>query len=43
MDTSFLQGKKALYYTLGCKLNFSETSTFSKILQGKWSGAGKEG
>lgn len=34
MDTSFLQGKKALYYTLGCKLNFSETSTFSKILQG---------
>jgi threonylcarbamoyladenosine tRNA methylthiotransferase MtaB len=33
MDTSFLQGKKALYYTLGCKLNFSETATFSKMLR----------
>nr|WP_308570887.1 tRNA (N(6)-L-threonylcarbamoyladenosine(37)-C(2))-methylthiotransferase MtaB [uncultured Prevotella sp.] len=33
MDTCFLRGKKALYYTLGCKLNFSETSTFSKMLQ----------
>lgn len=27
-----LQGKKAAYYTLGCKLNFAETSTFEKKL-----------
>ena len=33
IDTSSFQGKTAAYYTLGCKLNFSETSTFGKILQ----------
>ena len=33
IDTSSFQGKTATYYTLGCKLNFSETSTFGKILQ----------
>ena len=33
IDTSAFQGKKASYYTLGCKLNFSETSTFGKMLQ----------
>ena len=33
IDTSVFQGKKAAYYTLGCKLNFSETSTFGKMLQ----------
>ena len=33
IDTSAFQGKKAAYYTLGCKLNFSETSTFGKLLQ----------
>lgn len=33
IDTSAFQGKTAAYYTLGCKLNFSETSTFGKILQ----------
>ena len=33
IDTSALQGKKAAYYTLGCKLNFSETSTFGQMLQ----------
>lgn len=33
IDTSIFQGKKAAYYTLGCKLNFSETSTFGKMLQ----------
>lgn len=33
IDTSAFQGKKAAYYTLGCKLNFSETSTFGKTLQ----------
>ena len=33
IDTSVFQGKKAAYFTLGCKLNFSETSTFAKMLQ----------
>ena len=32
IDSSAFQGKKATYYTLGCKLNFSETSTFGKML-----------
>ena len=32
IDTSAFQGKKAAYYTLGCKLNFSETSTFGRLL-----------
>ena len=32
INTSAFQGKKAAYYTLGCKLNFSETSTFGKLL-----------
>ena len=33
IDSSIFQGKKAAYYTLGCKLNFSETSTFGKLLE----------
>ena len=33
IDTSAFQGKSAVYFTLGCKLNFSETSTFAKMLQ----------
>ena len=33
IDSSIFQGKKAAYFTLGCKLNFSETSTFAKMLQ----------
>ncbi|MBQ8464104.1 MAG: tRNA (N(6)-L-threonylcarbamoyladenosine(37)-C(2))-methylthiotransferase MtaB [Prevotella sp.] len=33
IDTSAFQGKTAAYYTLGCKLNFSETSTFGKMLE----------
>ena len=33
IDTSAFQGKKAAFYTLGCKLNFSETSSFAKMLQ----------
>ena len=33
IDTSAFQGKKAAYYTLGCKLNFSETSTFASMLR----------
>ena len=32
INTSVFQNKKAAYYTLGCKLNFSETSTFGKML-----------
>ena len=33
IDTSAFQGKTAKYFTLGCKLNFSETSTFARMLQ----------
>ncbi len=33
IDSSAFQGKKAAFYTLGCKLNFSETSTFAKLLR----------
>ncbi len=33
IDSSAFQGKTAAYYTLGCKLNFSETSTFGRLLQ----------
>ena len=32
IDTAAFQGKTAKFYTLGCKLNFSETSTFARIL-----------
>lgn len=32
IDTSVFQNKTAAYLTLGCKLNFSETSTFAKML-----------
>lgn len=33
IDTTVFQDKKAVYYTLGCKLNFSETSTIGKTLR----------
>lgn len=33
IDSSAFQGKTAAYCTLGCKLNFSETSTFARTLQ----------
>lgn len=33
IDTTVFQDKKAVYYTLGCKLNFSETSSIGKILK----------
>ena len=33
INSSAFQGKTATYYTLGCKLNFSETSTFGRVLQ----------
>lgn len=32
-DTTFFQDKTAVYYTLGCKLNFSETSTIGRMLR----------
>ena len=32
IDTAAFQGKTAKFYTLGCKLNFSETSTFAHTL-----------
>lgn len=33
IDTTIFQDKTAVYYTLGCKLNFSETSTIGKMLK----------
>ena len=33
IDTTVFQDKKAVYYTLGCKLNFAETSSIGKILK----------
>ena len=32
-DTAIFRGKKAAFYTLGCKLNFAETATFASKLQ----------
>ncbi len=32
IDTVFFENKKAAYFTLGCKLNFAETSTIGKQL-----------
>jgi threonylcarbamoyladenosine tRNA methylthiotransferase MtaB len=32
LDSNIFQNKKAVYYTLGCKLNFAETSTLGKYL-----------
>lgn len=33
IDTNVFQDKKAVYYTLGCKLNFAETSSIGKSLK----------
>ena len=33
IDSSILQDKKAAYFTLGCKLNFAETSTIGQQLK----------
>ena len=33
IDNTVFQDKTAVYYTLGCKLNFSETSTIGKTLR----------
>lgn len=35
IDTSVFENKIAAYYTLGCKLNFAETSTIGKMLADK--------
>ena len=43
IDSSAFQGKKAAYFTLGCKLNFSETSTFAKALQEMGVGTAQKG
>ena len=43
IDTSAFQGKRAVYFTLGCKLNFSETSTFGKMLQEMGVATAKDG
>jgi len=32
IDSSVFQNKTVAYFTLGCKLNFSETSTFAQLL-----------
>ena len=32
IDYSVLDGKKAAFFTLGCKLNFAETSTLGEML-----------
>lgn len=34
-DINISSGAKAVFYTLGCKLNFSETSTYAQILKSK--------
>ena len=33
IDSTIFQDKKAVFYTLGCKLNFSETSTIGRQLK----------
>lgn len=43
IDSSVFQGKKAAYFTLGCKLNFSETSTFGRVLQDMGVSTAEEG
>ena len=33
IDNSIFENKKAAYFTLGCKLNFAETSAIGKVLE----------
>ena len=40
---NILKGKKAAYYTLGCKLNFAETSTIQKQLEAEGIETAKNG
>lgn len=42
-ERSVFQGKKAAYYTLGCKLNFAETSTVGRLLEQVGFRTAKEG
>lgn len=35
IDNTVFENKRAAYYTLGCKLNFAETSTIGKLLAGQ--------
>lgn len=35
IDHTIFENKTAAYYTLGCKLNFAETSTIGRILEGQ--------
>ena len=32
-EVPVFEGKKAAYFTLGCKLNFAETSTIGRLLE----------
>ena len=32
IDNTVFQDKTAVYYTLGCKLNFAETSTLGQLI-----------
>ena len=43
IDTNIFQDKTAVYYTLGCKLNFSETSTIGKNFAGSGRTYGAQG
>ena len=43
IDTSIFQSRKVAYITLGCKLNFAETSSLGKIMSGAGYGAAKAG
>ena len=38
-----LKGKRAVYYTLGCKLNFAETSTIQKQMEAAGAETAKSG
>ena len=33
IDTAIFQDKTAVFYTLGCKLNFAETSSIGQLLR----------
>ncbi len=43
IDSTIFKDKKVAFYTLGCKLNFAETSTFGKILNEVGYRTAKEG
>ena len=43
IDTSIFQTRKVAYISLGCKLNFAETSSLGKIMCGAGYGTAKTG